>query len=446
MSVFSWLGRTIGLTDHKFFAEWFSTGRNTTGKAVTETSALTVATAWACIKLLSQSTQVLPFMVYKKEADGSRVAQPNHPAYALIHDQPNVDMTGGEFWQVVTACIALRGNAYGFKLEGSQGRTVAIELIHPDLVMPHRDGAGGELRYRFTWRRKAYDVPRERMIHWRGFSMGGDMGLSAIAYGASTLGIAIAADDTAGRTFNGGGMTSGFITTPPGVTMTKPQREQFKESLHTFKDERQADPSGFFLLEGGFDVKTISINPDDLQLLMSRGFSVEETCRLFGVPPFMVGHTEKNTSWGSGLEVQLIRFVTFSLLPYLDAIQRRTNLGLLTPAERRQGFYTEFNLEGLLKADSTARANFYSVMVQNGLYVRDDIRTKENLPKLGGNAGKLTVQSNLILLDQLDKLAGDGGGGGSADARAVRQALRNWLDVQDPAPALPAPDAPAPAE
>ncbi|MCY1299625.1 phage portal protein, HK97 family [compost metagenome] len=91
---------------------------------------------------------------------------------------------------------------------------------------------------------------------------------------------------------------------------------------------------------------------------------------------------------------------------------------LMSPVER-MSHYAEFALEGLLRADSAARAQFYSQMVQNGIYTRDDCRVRENLPRRGGNADVLTVQTNLSPIDLL---------GQASDGQAARAALRNWLN------------------
>jgi HK97 family phage portal protein len=148
------------------------------------------------------------------------------------------------------------------------------------------------------------------------------------------------------------------------------------------------------------DAKTIGINPKDAQLLESRAFSVEEICRWFRVPPHMVGHSEKSTSWGSGIEQQMIGFLTFTLRPWLTRIEQAINKDLLSPVEQMR-MYAEFSIEGLLRADSAGRSAYLSTMVNNGLMTRDEGRSKENLPPKGGNADVLTVQTALIPIDQL---------------------------------------------
>ncbi|WP_274884608.1 phage portal protein [Sinorhizobium meliloti] len=91
------------------------------------------------------------------------------------------------------------------------------------------------------------------------------------------------------------------------------------------------------ILEGGTKIDVLSIKPEDAQMLESRGFSVEEVCRFFGVPPFMVGHTQKVTSFGSGLEQQVLGFQKFTLRRRLKRIEQALEKQLLTPAERPPG-------------------------------------------------------------------------------------------------------------
>jgi HK97 family phage portal protein len=134
-------------------------------------------------------------------------------------------------------------------------------------------------------------------------------------------------------------------------------------------------------------------------MLQTRGFHVEEICRWFRVPPHMIGHTEKVTSWGTGMEQQMLGFLIFALRPYLTRIEQAIRKSLIAPEEWGK-VSAEFNLEGLLRADSHGRAEFYGTMVEKGLMTRNEIRAKENLPPLPGG-DRLTVQVNMTFLDLL---------------------------------------------
>lgn len=151
------------------------------------------------------------------------------------------------------------------------------------------------------------------------------------------------------------------------------------------------------LLEGGMTWTQITINPEDAQMLESRAFSVEEIARLFGVPPHMIGHTEKSTSWGTGLEQQTLGFQKFTLRRRLKRIEQAIEKQLLTPADRAAGVTVEFNLEGLLRGDSTARAAFYQSGLQNGWTTINEVRALENLPPVEGGDVPRTQMQNVPL-------------------------------------------------
>ena len=156
------------------------------------------------------------------------------------------------------------------------------------------------------------------------------------------------------------------------------------------------------VMEGGIEFKPLSLPPEDGQLLESRSFHVEQLCRWFDVPPIMIGHMEKSTAWGTGMEQMMLWFLTFSLRPHLERIEQAIKRDLVSPAD--DGIVAEFKVEGLLRADSAARATLYSSLVQNGIQTRNEVRRLENLPSVDGG-DDLTVQTNLIPIQDLGKIA-----------------------------------------
>src|SRR5690606_31143292 len=139
--------------------------------------------------------------------------------------------------------------------------------------------------------------------------------------------------------------------------MQPKQREEAREFI-TNRAAGAVNAGKPIIMENGVEEGTIGINPKDARLLESRAFSGEEICRWFRVPPWMVGHTDKGSNWGTGLEQQMIGLLTFTLRPWLKRIEQSIAKDLLTPAERLR-FYPKFTVEGLLRADSSARAAFY---------------------------------------------------------------------------------------
>lgn len=411
MSLRSWIGRSIGLTDGSFWSVFFGS-ESSAGKVVSAETAMNVSACWACVRLLSETVGTIPLMLYERLPDGDRREASEHWLYDLLHHSPNADQTPAEFWEGRTLGLCLQGNGLARKEMGDKGRIISLEHIPADTVTPLRD-ANGRRRYRYTWLGREYDLDEDQVMHIRGFGDNPFWGLSPISYARHSLGNALAADEVAGKLYANGMQTSGFITTPK--FLTKDQRKDWDESLKKFQGSTNAGK--FMTLEGGFDFKQLSMDPEDMQMLQTRAFNVEDVCRWFRVPPFMVGHTEKSSSWGTGLEQQTIGFLTFALAPYLIRIQQRINKSLLPPTERRR-YYAEFNIEALLRADSAARAQFYATMTQNGMMTRAEGRRKENLRKIEGS-DVLTVQSNLVPLDKL----------GQAPAASIDNAIAALVDT-----------------
>jgi HK97 family phage portal protein len=262
------------------------------------------------------------------------------------------------------------------------------------------------------------EIPRRRLFKITGFTLDGKSGVSAISYGAQAFGGAIAANKAATTTLSKG-MTAKIAFLVDRI-VHQDKRDEYREYLdkHVFGPMNAGEP---VIMEKGMDAKVLSINPKDAQLIETRGFNVEDVCRFFRVDPSMIGHGNKDSNWGTGLEQKMISFLTFTLSPWLIRIEEALNNFLIPPADQNR-YYFEFNIEGLLRADSTSRANFYQIMVNHGIMTRDQVRVKENWPQMGGNADKLTVNSAQILLDDLGK---------KSDADRVRSALAEWLKSEE---------------
>jgi len=416
-ALLEWLGVPIQLTDGSFWSEFYG-GSNAAGVAVNDQTVLKLSAVWACARLISESIATLPLNMYERTSAGKRIAQ-QHALQFVLHDQPNVDSTAAMYWEAMVAAMLLRGNGRAERLTVGD-RTVGMVFLDPNRLSVGRDSRG-ERTYRYRELNGTQrDIPRDRVWTIPGFSTSGNEGVSVLRYGAEVFGSAIAAGQAASSMFQNS-LTTQHVWKIDRVLRPE-QREEFKKLSRTF--DRSLESSGAPVLEAGMTVENIGINPDEAQLLESRAFSVEEICRWFRVPPFMVGHSEKSTSWGTGIEQQMIGFLVFTLAPWLRRIEQAISKDLLTPAERTR-FYPKFAVEGLLRADSQARAAFYAVMVSNGILTRDEVRELEDREPMGGNAAVLTVQSAMVPIDAL-------GQGTPADAQAARAALRAFLGVEEP--------------
>lgn len=360
------------------------------GEPVSTSGVLGLSAVWACVNLICGTCASLPLMVYRTDRNGGRTLALDHPLYRLLHDSPNFDQTASDFWEFATASIELWGNAYA-RVFREGGKVVALEPVRPDFVTVERNRETGNLDYRWSEDGKSYYFTQADMLHIRGFGGSPLGGLSTLAYGRQTFGIASAIERSAGSTFRNGLRPSGTLTFEKFLT---DEQRTIVEAKLADKFAGAVNAGRPMVLEGGTKWTSLSINPEDAQMLESRGFSVEEICRFFAVPPHMVGHMAKSTSWGTGLEQQVLGFQKFSLRRRLKRIEQSLEKQLLTGEDRARGITIEYVIEGLLRGDSAARSAFYSSGLQNGWMTINEVRNLENLPPVeGGDVPRMQMQN-----------------------------------------------------
>ncbi|SUC99042.1 phage portal protein [Proteus mirabilis] len=373
-----------------------------------------LSAVWACVRLLSESISTLPIKIYKSESDGSRSLAKDHPIYRLLCKQPNFEMTPSRFMLMVVASLCLRGNSFiEKKYIGS--KLVALEPLLPQNMMVKRSDQTGMLEYKYTdpLGQKTRTIPTNKIMHIRGFGMDGICGMIPVKIGRDVIGAALSVEESAAKIFENGLQSSGFLSSE--FPLDDEQRERIRSYLLSFVGSKNAGK--MMVLEGGMKYNNVTMNPEAAQMLESRTFSIEEICRWFRVPPFMVGHMDKQSSWASSVEGMNMQFLTNTLRPLLVNIEQEISRCLLNGDD---DYYAEFSVEGLLRADSAGRSAYYTTALQNGWMSRNDVRRLENLPPIEGG-DIYTVQLNLTPLDQLGQEAS------SNEAEKLKAQITNWL-------------------
>jgi HK97 family phage portal protein len=384
--------------------------------------ALRISTWWSGVRLYGETIGALPCAVYEKQTDGSKKSNTDHWLYNLVHESPNSDQTAAEYWESVVIDLAVHGNAYALKAKRDDGSIISLTPLSADPGdMKRRRDQSGILRYTFTHRGKRYvDLTEDDVFHIRGFGDDGEGGgLSTLAYARESLGFSEAIAASAGTYFRNGMKNSIFFTQPPGgKAMTSDQRKDFRTAF--IEPYLGGEGLNAGLLEHGFDVKSVSLPPKDAEMLLTWRFSIEDLCRWLRIPPVLVGHAAQGqTMWGSGIEQIMLGWYVLGLRPYLTRIEQAIKKRLLPPAERGK-VYAEFLFEGLFRADSVGRAALLASLGQNGYLTRNEGRAMDNKPPMPGG-DVLTVQSNLVPLDQLGKVTS------ASPEQQLRSALMNML-------------------
>ena len=268
-AVAGWLGRPIELTDGAFWKSWFGAS-NFSGKSVTVNSALQLSTAWACVRLISETLSTLPMNLYRDEKDAKVVAR-DHQLFSLLHNQPNADMSAAVFWQAYIASMLLWGAAYVEK-RVSGGVITSLEFLQPECVARRRLGNGSvEWHYSDPLSRTTRVILDSMMWFTPAFTVDGHNGLSPITMGANIFGGAMAADEASASTFTNGMKSSGLVTMD---AILKPeQRADIRQ--HVGKVSREG---GVMVLEKGSAFQQLNMTPQDAELLSTRAFNIEEIC------------------------------------------------------------------------------------------------------------------------------------------------------------------------
>lgn len=381
-----WLGRSIDLNAQSapFWRGFFGAATNS-GEVVNYDRALQLDAVWACIKLIANAVKTLPCNVY--DETGTKVAS-DSPLYDLLHDMPNLDDTATDFWGMCAVCLCLDGNFFAEK-KMSGARLVGLIPLHPLAVDVKRDDRNNryyEVTERYTENGKKGGKRRineDRMLHVRGDVLPGcDRGLSPIEFARHTIGGALAGERVSGQMMKDGLLPQVIVSFDQ--VLDAKQRTDLHAVLNDFT--KSGTGGGIMPLEAGAKPHTLNVNPKDAQMLESRQYSVEQICRIFGVPPVMIGHAANGTTtWGSGIEQLILQFTKTCLTPMLRQIESAIFRDLLD-AKTRKTTVVKFNMEGLLRGDSAARATFLSTMVGAGIYKPNEARAYENkAPDEGGD-------------------------------------------------------------
>lgn len=409
----SWLGRVISLRQPGFWRSYAST-TNYSGKSVSAQTALQLDVVWACVKLISQLVATLPLSVYEKK-DGRRRSASEHWLHKVIAAAPNADMSAADFWESLLTSILLWGNAYALIVRNGAGKIIALEPLRPERMAPKLQRDGSMLFVYVDENGHRFEYSETEILHLKGFTLDGRMGLSPISYARHTLGAAMAQEETAATIFKNGLRPSGYVTTDQ--ILTKGNREEVRESVVT-QVASGSESGRTLVLEAGMKYAPVAMNPEDAQLLQSRGFSIEQLCRwMCNVPPVLIGHAAQGqTMWGSGVEQLLMGWKVTGLNPLIIKIEQSLN-GLFPPSERER-YYVKFSLQGLLRADAKGRAALYASGLQNAyLSPNEIIELEDGEPYEGGD--RHFVQANLVPVDQIGKE--------DATQGKAREALLDWL-------------------
>ncbi len=355
--------------------------------SVTPTTAQSVSAVFACVQSISETVASLPLILFRRGEDGDRERAADHPLYRVLHDMANPEQTALEFREYMQAVVLLRGNAYARIERGNDGQVRALWPLNPDNVQVRRTPSG--LVYEHSKEGTRATLLAHECLHLR-HRLGDDgvLGVSPIAAARGVVELAIAENEHGRNTFTNGAKLLGVLKVP---SMLKPEQRTAIAASWASQHAGGSNSGRTAILESGVEFQPLSMSLEDASWIEARKLSVIEVCRLFRVPPSIVGAMEQSNYSNS---VEMARqFATQTLRRHLVMWEQAIAAKLLTDAGRRTHF-AEHAVEGLLRGDSVNRAQFYSSGISDGWMLRSEARKLENLPAIEGIDDAKQVESD----------------------------------------------------
>ena len=345
------------------------------GKTVTEGNALTFIPYYAAVRVLAESVASLPLLVYERLETGKQRA-PLHPAYWLLHDEPNPEMTAVVFKEILQGHLATWGNAYAYIQRDGAGRPRELWPLLPDRTTPIRKG--GVKWFETQVDDKTTPLPAEDVLHIPGLGFDGITGYSVIEMVRQAIGTGMAADEFGAKFFANGAQLGGALQHPQTLSAEGHQR-----LVDSWNAKHQGSGNAWkpAILEEGMTWETIGIPPKDAQFLELRKFQATEIARFFRIPPHMLGDLDRATF--SNIEEMSLEFVKYTLKIWLVKWEQECSRKLFSRADRGK-YFCEFLIDDFLRADFKTRMEGYAIQVTNGWLTRNEVRAMENMNPLPG--------------------------------------------------------------
>ncbi len=354
-------------------------GPSKAGVRVSETTALSIPATLQALRILTGVFAMTPLHYYRK-GEAGRINSDSRPEGSLFAVSPNSHQTPYSFMELALADVMLAGNFFAYKSRNARGEVTALTRLKPGMVQiaEYFDRSQGTVLF---FDATLPDGSRERFssrdIHYvPGFSRDGIQGLNPVSYARDALGGAIATGDHASRFWNKGGRPSTVLTTKEKVNPEDKKRLRMDwTALYAGSDGNQVA-----VLDQDLKAEFLSHDMRASQFLETRQFQVVDLARIWGVPPHLIFDLSRATF--ANIEQQSLEFVIYHLGPHYTRFAQAITKGFAA-----EGFYFEHLTDALVKGDMKSRMESYWLQRQAGIANGNELRRRENLPDIPGDAG-----------------------------------------------------------
>ena len=366
----------------------------------TKEKALSEATYFACLKVLSESVGKLPLKLLQHNEDGGVVTARGHPLYFALHDRPNPYMTSTTFWSTMEQNRNHYGDAYAW-IKGA-GKKTSLWILPSESVEIWYDDQKilsdiPDIYYIYSYGGKLYKFSSEQIIHLKtSSSFDGIKGIPVREQLKSTVSGNIKAQKMLNQMYESGFTAKAVVQYT--ADLSGDNLKKFKEKIEDFAISNLDDKEvkRIIPIPVGTTLTPLNINLADNQFVDVKKYSALQIASAFGIKPNQIGDYEKS-SYASA-EAQQLSFYVDTLLYILKQYEEELNYKLLSREEIDNGYYFKFNVGVLLRADLKTQIETLSQAVSNFIYTPNEARALLDKPavpggnKLLGNGASIPVE------------------------------------------------------
>ena len=366
----------------------------------TKESALSEATYFACLKVLSESVGKLPLKLLQHNEDGGVVTARGHPLYFALHDRPNPYMTSTTFWSTMEQNRNHHGDAYAW-IKGAGKKTSLWILPSEDVEIWYDDqkilSDVPDIYYIYSHGGKLYKFSSEQIIHLKtSSSFDGIKGIPVREQLKSTISGNIKSQKMLNQMYKSGFTAKAVVQYT--ADLSDENLRKFKEKIEDFagSDLNDEEVKNIIPIPVGTTLTPLNVKLADSQFIDIKKYSALQIASAFGIKPNQIGDYEKS-SYASA-EAQQLSFYVDTLLYILKQYEEELNYKLLSREEIDNGYYFKFNVAVILRADLKTQIETLSQAVSNFIYTPNEARALLDKPakpggdKLLGNGASIPVE------------------------------------------------------
>ena len=353
-------------------------GASVAGVIVNNKTALRVSTVLACVKVIADGCATPELHVFREKADGAREKATNIPEYRLLHRRPNEWQTSFEWRRLMTIHAALTGAGLSIKVRGDNRRVRELIPVQPG-QWEVRKVSRYEVRYR-CWDEFGVigDFPADDVFVINALQWEWLKSIDAVSLARSAIGLALATERSQESMHKNGLRPSGTYSVEG--TLTPDQHDRLTSWL---AKKAGPDKAGTpLVLDRAAKWFSTAMTGVDAQHVETRRLQVEEICRMYGVFPIMVGHSDKTSTFASS-EAFFAAHLIHTLAPWHRAWNQRIDEMLL---DGSGPLFTEFDTRYMRAGSIKDRAVYARTMIEMGLMSPNEYRDEEGWdPRPGGD-------------------------------------------------------------